>query len=173
LIAFTLLVMAALIPLGLVDRAVTIALTTLALALPLNVAGLFLLRLIQDKRHTGFVEEWEQVLEEGEPGGGAKAVLPRAREARQKRRTGVVLVYCLGLLAVSALLTMTGMTATLWHAAWWIGAAFLAMTLISQGIVIAALITLEPPETPEEQARMQRYWERVTKKAKRQEEGAP
>src|SRR5215467_12995640 len=54
LVAFTLLLMAPLITLGPIDRAITAATAVFALALPLDVAGLFLLRLVQDLPRVGF-----------------------------------------------------------------------------------------------------------------------
>ena len=168
MIAINLFVIAALITVKPVDAAITVAATAFALALPLDVAGLFLLRLIQDKKHAGFEEEWEQVLREMGLPLEAKVAAPKARESRQKRRSGVVLVYALGVLVLSALLTVTGMIAALWHLAWWIGVAFLAMSLIGQGIVIAALVTLEPSDSPEKQEYMKRLWEEMLKQAKEQ-----
>ena len=64
LIAFTLLVMAALINVGPVDPAILVATAAFALALPLNVTGLILLRLIQDLKHVGFEEELAHAFEE-------------------------------------------------------------------------------------------------------------
>lgn len=168
MIAINLFVIAALITVKPVDPAITIAATAFALALPLDVAGLFLLRLIQDKRHAGFDEEWAQVLQELSLPVEAQAAAPKARETRQKRRTGVVLGYAFGVLVLSGLLTVTGMIAALWHIAWWIGVAFLAMSLIGQGIVIAALVTLEPSDSPEKQEYMKHLWEEMLKQAKEQ-----
>jgi uncharacterized membrane protein YcjF (UPF0283 family) len=81
------------------------------------------------------------------------------RDARRRRRTGIALLFALGILALSVLLTLTGVVAALWHMAWWVGIAFLAMSLVSLGMVIVALVILQPPATPEERERQRRYWE--------------
>src|SRR5215472_2943551 len=64
LIAFTLLVMASLITVGPVDPAITVATAAFALALPLDLTGLLLLRLLQDLKHVGFEEEAAQAFQE-------------------------------------------------------------------------------------------------------------
>src|SRR5947209_10371871 len=115
LIAFTLLVMAALINVGPVDPAILVATAAFALALPLNVTGLILLRLIQDLKHVGFEEELAHAFEEVGFTFGEQIPSPTAVEILPKRRTGVVLSYSLGILALSVLLTLTGMIATLWY----------------------------------------------------------
>src|SRR5215471_13709391 len=63
LIAFTLFVMAALFTVGPVDPAITISTAAFALALPLNVAGLIFLRLLQDLKHIGFEEGLAQAFQ--------------------------------------------------------------------------------------------------------------
>jgi MFS family permease len=164
LIAFTLLVLAPLLTIGTVDPAITVATAAFALALPLNLAGLFLLRLLQDLKHIGFEEELAQAFQEV----GFTVVYPTALEALRQRRTGVVLSYSLGIVALSVLLTLTGMTATLWHMAWWIGVGFFTMVLLSLVIVIVAIAASQPPDSPEEKEQRRRYREEMTRRAKEQ-----
>lgn len=156
LIAFTLLVIASLLTVGPVDPAILVATTALALALPLNVTGLVLLRLIQDLKQVGFEEEMAQSFQEvgftGDPQIPAIPA-PPALEASRKRRASIVLAYCSGILALSALLTLTGMTSALWHMAWWIGVVFCAMAIISIVIVILAIATSQPPDSQEQKQR--------------------
>ena len=64
LIAFTLLVIASLFTIGPVDRAITISTAAFALALPLNLTGLFLLRLVKDLKQVRFEEELEQAFKD-------------------------------------------------------------------------------------------------------------
>jgi uncharacterized membrane protein YcjF (UPF0283 family) len=71
-------------------------------------------------------------------------------------------------LALSVALTLAGLTAALWHTAWWVGVVFLAVSAISLGIVIAALATLGPRDTPEDRARQRRYWDEVVKQVQAQ-----
>ena len=168
LIAFTLLVMASLLTIGPVDPAIMVATTAFALALPLNVTGLFLLRLVEDLKHIGFEEELAQAFQEVDFTVGEQVVSAKALESWRKRRTGIVLGSSLGILALSLVLTLTGMTAALWHMAWWIGVVFFAMVIISQVIVIVAIVTSQPPDSKEEKEQKRRYREEITRQAKAQ-----
>jgi uncharacterized membrane protein len=168
LIAFTLLVMAALITVGPVDPAITVATAAFALALPLNLAGLFLLKLVQDLKQIGFEEELAQVFQEVGFTVAEQVASPTALEALRKRRTGVVLSYSLGILALSVLLTLTGMMATLWHMAWWIGVVFFVMVILCLAIVMVAIVTSQPPDSEEDKEQKRRYREEITRQAKEQ-----
>ncbi len=166
LIAFNLLVVAALITVGPVDPAITVSTAAFALALPLELAGLLLLRLDQDLKHVGFEEEVAQAFQEVGSNVREQVASRTALELWPKRRTRIVLLYALWILALSVVLTLTGMAAALWHMAWWIGVVFFAMVLISQGMVIVALVTSQPPDSQEEQERKRRSREETTKQAK-------
>ena len=168
LIAFTLLVVASLLTVGPVDPAIMVAMTAFALALPLDVAGLILLRLVQDLKRVGFEEEVVQVFHDVGFTVGEQMASPTALESLRKRRTGIVLGDSLGILALSGLLTLTGMTAALWHMAWWIGVVFFAMVLISLAMVIVAIITIQPRGSQEEKEYKRRYREEMTRQAKAQ-----
>ena len=169
LIAFTLLVMASLITVGPIDPAITVATAAFALALPLDLVGLILLRLVQDLKHVGFEEEVAQAFQEVGFTVGEQVASPTALEALRKRRTGTVLRYSLWILALTVLLTLTAMTAALWHMAWWIGVVFFfVMALISPAIVILALVTSQPPDSAEEKEQRRRYREEMIKQAKEQ-----
>jgi hypothetical protein len=168
LIAFTLLVVASLLTVGPVDSAIMVATSAFALALPLDVAGLILLRLVQDLKRVGFEEEVVRVFQDVGFNVGEKIASPKALESLRKRRTRIVLVSSLGILALSGLLTLTGMTAALWYMAWWIGVVFFAMVLISLTIVIVAIFTIQPPDSEEEKELKRRYQEEMTRQAKEQ-----
>jgi hypothetical protein len=163
LIAFNLIVIAALITVGPVDPAIMVSTTAFALALPLDVAGFFLLRLVPDMKRVGIEEEAAQAFQDVGFTVGEQVVSPKALEALQKRRTRIVLRYSYGILALSAILTLTGMTAVLWHMAWWIGVAFIVMVMISLVIVIVAIVTSQPPNSAEEQEQQRRSREEMTK----------
>lgn len=168
LIAFDLVVMAPLIVTVSADQALTISIVMFALALPLNLAGLVMLRLIKDMAHVGFSEEWVRAYQDAGLPLGEQLASPQAREAQRKRRATIVLYYAFVVLALSVALTLTGLTAALWHTAWWIGVVFLAMSVVGLGIVIAALATLGPRDTPEDRARQRRYWDEVVKQVQAQ-----
>lgn len=165
LIAFILVVLGSLLTVGPVDRAIRISTAAFALALPLELAGLCLLRLAQDTQRIGLENEWARAIQgAGFPVGELSA--PATLASRQKRRTRVILLYSLGILVLSVLLTLTGLVAALWHMAWWIAVIFLAMAVISLGIVIAALVTSGPRTSPAEQEQYQRYWDELVRQAK-------
>ncbi len=168
LIAFNLLVLASLFTIGPVDPAVMVSTSAFALALPLNVSGLILLRLVQDLKHVGFEEEVAQAFQEVGFTVGEQVAAPKALELLQKRRTVVFLSFSLGILALSFLLTLTGMIAVLWHMAWWIGAGFFAMVMISLVIVSVAIVTSQPPESEEEKEQKRRYRDEITRQEKAQ-----
>ncbi len=168
LIAFDLVVMAPLIVTVSADQALTISIIMFALALPLNLAGLVMLRLIKDMAHVGFSEEWVRAYQDAGLPLGEQLASPQAREAQRKRRATIVLYYAFAVLTLSVLLTVTGLTAALWHTAWWIGVVFLAMSVVGLGIVIAALATLGPRDIPEDRARQRRYWDEMVKQVQAQ-----
>jgi hypothetical protein len=60
------------------------------------------------------------------------------------------------------------MAATLWHMAWWIAVAFLAMVLISLAIIIVAFAASQPPESAEEKERKRRYREEILRQVREQ-----
>ena len=168
LIAFILVVMAPLIIAPSFDQALTIAVVMFALSVPLDLAGLVMLRLIQDMAHIGFSEEWARAFQEAGLPMGEQLSSPQARETQRKKRAAIVVRYAFAVLALSVALTLACLTAALWHIAWWIGIVFLAMTVISLGIVIAAMATLGPRESPADRERQRRYWDEMVKQAQMQ-----
>jgi hypothetical protein len=133
LIAFDLLILSALLTVGPLDTAVLIASAAIALALPPDIAGFLLLRLAADMKSV----DLEQVATETfvEVGFELKDRAPgQGPDEAEQRRARVVLRYSYALLALSFVLTFIGVTAALWHMAWWIGAAFVAMAAVSQAI---------------------------------------
>jgi amino acid transporter len=169
LIAFILFVLASLITVGPVDRAVLVATVAFALALPVNLAGLFILRLIQDMQRIGFAGQVARSFHEaGLPTEEPDAAMPE-QQAPQHHRTNVVLLYALIILVVSALLTLAGIVAALWHMAWWIAVAFLVMLVLCLVLVIIALFTIRPPGSPAQRARYQRYWDTLVAHAREEQ----
>jgi hypothetical protein len=149
LIALNLLVQAALFTIGPVDPAVMVATAAFALALPLNVTGLLLLRLIQEMKGARFEDELARALQEA--GFVSDQIpAPSAFEDMRKKRTGIVLRLSSGIFALSIALTLIGMMATLWHMAWWIAAGFCIMVMISLLTAILAIASSLPPESQEE-----------------------
>jgi hypothetical protein len=146
LIAFHLVILASLITVGPADSAILISITAFACALPLNVAGVFLLRLVKDMKDIGLEDLTLQAFQHASfPDIEAYFPPPEQRALLHKRRAGVALRFALGIVLVSSALTLTGLVAALWYMAWWVGVALLAMVILSTGLVTAALATSQPP----------------------------
>ena len=145
LLAFNLLLLGSLFTIGPVDRAARIGTLAFALALPLNVTGLVLLRLVRELKDIKIEDELAHaLLEVGFTGGGR--VAPPPFEAMRQRRSRVVLVVSPFVMVVSTLLTVIGMTATLWHMAWWIALGFLLMIVVGIAVVTAVVAGSPLPE---------------------------
>lgn len=171
LIAFTLLILSALITVGPVDLYIKSATAALALALPLDVTGLVLLRLVQDLKPVKFEEGVSQTFQEvGLTPDGMQIPSLTSLQALRIRGTRVALRFALAILAFSIVLTLAGITVALWHMAWWIGLAFLAMVVVNLVIVIVAMVASQPPVTPQERARRKAYRDELLRQAKEQKE---
>ena len=111
---------------GPVDAAIRASTAALAGALPLNVAGIILLRLIKDVNDVGLDDLTLRAFQDaGFPEIDAYFPSPVQRASQHARRSRVALLYALGLAAVSIALTATGMTAALWHIGHWIAVVLL------------------------------------------------
>ncbi|HXY31189.1 MAG TPA: hypothetical protein VEI06_10820 [Gemmatimonadaceae bacterium] len=158
LVAVNLVIAASLITVGPVDRAVMISIACFAGALPLNVAGIFLVRLVRDMNEIGLDELTLRSFKEADfP--HIESYFPPAREraALSKRRGRVALGYSLGIAAVSAGLTVAGLVAALWHMAWWVAVAFAATTVLSVGLILIMLGHSLPPESETDKALQKRH----------------
>ena len=151
LIALNLVVIGALITVGPVDTAILISTTVLGCALPLNVAGLFLLRLIKDMKDIRIDDLALQAFQEADfPNIDAYFPASEDRVPLTRRRFNIVLLYSLGIIALSIALTGTGLVAALWHMAWWIGVSVLALIILSTVLVIVVLAYSLPKESEAE-----------------------
>lgn len=138
LIALNLLVLASLVTVGPADGAVLVATLCLALALPPDVAGFVLLRLLEDLNKIRVDQvAADAFAAEGFDRAQFESLAGPASLAQKRSRA--VLAFSYSMLNLSAVLTVAGLTATLWHMAWWIAVAFLAMTLLSLVLVMRAM----------------------------------
>ena len=146
LIGFNLLILSALLTVGPVDTAVLIATAGVALALPSDVAGFLLLRLAAEMKRVDLERLATQALVEVgfHMDAGESAERPDEVEHRRARR---VLRYSYELMALGFVLTFIGVTAALWHMAWWIGAAFVGNAVVSQAVFLLALSLTGPRTT--------------------------
>jgi len=160
LIALNLVVIAALITVGPVDAAVLISVTAFACALPLDVAGIVLLRLIKDAQDIGIDDLTLQAFQEAHfP--DIEAYFPPAREraALARRRGRIALAYALGIAALSVALTLTGLVASLWHMAPWVAEVFAATVTLSAILLVVAFAHSLPPESAAEKELKRRHRE--------------
>jgi hypothetical protein len=153
LTAVNLVVISALITVGPVDVAIRTSTGALAAALPLNVAGIVLLRLIKDVNDVGLDDLTLRAFRDaGFPDIDAYFPSPRERAAAGARRSRVALLYAVGIAAVSVALTVTGVAAALWHMGRWIAFALLAAVMLSVALVGIAIAHTLPPESAAEKS---------------------
>ena len=138
LIALNLVVLGALLTVGPVDVAVKIATASFAVALPLGVGGLVLLRLLTDMSKSNLGETARKAFID------AGFSFRRAGNTDESRPRRTALIYTYVLLTATMLMTLTGLTAALWHMAWWIGVTFIVMAFLSQSALAAALSGMGP-----------------------------
>lgn len=141
LIAANLVFLGALLAVGRVDQAVEVSGAAMAIALPVNVVGFFLLRLAKDLKQVGLEQVTMQAFQE--VGFTTEELGPTAvsSELSEKKRAESMLAYSYTLLMFGAALTVVGVTAALWHLAWWIGVAFVVASVVGQFIVSRAVST--------------------------------
>jgi hypothetical protein len=136
-IAFNLVILGALLTVGPVDPSVLVATAGFALALPLDAAGFGVLRLAVDMKNVALEEITTTAFQVA--GFEIEKRAPTPTEATEKRRMMVVLRYAYIFLALAIVLSLVGMTAALWHMAWWIAVMFVAMVVVSQGLGFRAI----------------------------------
>jgi len=122
LTAVNLVVISALITVGPVDAAIRTSTAALAAALPLNVAGIILLP------------------------------SPLERVSQHARRSRIALLYSTTIAALSIALTLTGMTAAIWHMGRWIAFVLLAAVVLTAALVAAAVAHSLPPKSAAEKS---------------------
>lgn len=129
------------------DRALVICTLTLALALPLDVLGLIVLRLFGDLRRFDLEKEMQEtykaVLEAADPTYGE--LDQAALERWQKKRMAWIFNLSVSILFVVLALTIAATTAAIWYVMWWIAVVFLAMIgaiILSLSLIIRFI---QPP----------------------------
>jgi len=161
LTAVNLVVISALITVGPVDAAIRMATAALAAALPLNVAGIILLRLIRDVNDVALDDLTLRAFQDaGFPEIDAYFPSPVERASQHARRSRVALLYSLGIAAVSVAVTVTGVAAALWHMGHWIAFVLLSAVILSAVLVTVAIAHALPRESDAEKSLKLRYRER-------------
>ena len=82
-----------------------------------------------------------------------------------RSKTGIVLLSAPAILVVSATLTLTGITATLWYMAWWIAVAFCAMVVLSVYVIVVAVGSSQPRELGETRDKKRRNAQKMMEDA--------
>jgi hypothetical protein len=158
LTAVNLVVVSALITVGPVDAAIRTSTAALAAALPLNVAGILLLRMIKDVNDVGLDDLTLHAFRDaGFPDIDAYFPSLSERKSRRARRARVALLYSLGIAALSVALTVTGVSAAVWHMGRWIAFVLLAAVILSAALVVVVVAQGFPPQSDAEKLLKLRY----------------
>jgi hypothetical protein len=153
LIAFTLIIIPALIAIGPADRAIKVSLACFSCALPVNVAGIALLKLFGGMGKVEIDDIALQAFREANfPDIDAYFPSREQKPALRRRREAVSLAYAFSFAVIGALLTLSGLIAALAHIAWWIGAALVGAIVCVALISVAAISHAMPPESESEKA---------------------
>jgi hypothetical protein len=138
---------------GPVDAAIRTSTAAFASALPLNLAGIVLLRLVKDVKDVGLDDlALRSFQEAGFPDFDAYFPPPEEREAQRARRSRVTLLYVSGIGVLSIVLTLTGLVAALEHMARWIALVLLAAVALSAVLVAVVIGPTLPPGSAAEKA---------------------
>ena len=160
LLAFNLVIVAPLLTIGLGHVEILVSILAFACALPLNVSGILVLKLTKDMHDMAIDEVMKQAFEDmnGTQVDPAFAIV--GDNPITKRRSDGGLAYSMRLAGVSIVLTTIGMIAALWYVAWWIGAVFIIVILVTLGITITVITRLMRPSPEEADKLRERYGRR-------------
>jgi hypothetical protein len=157
LTAANLVIISALITVGPVDAAIRTSTAALAAALPFNLAGIILLRMVKDVKNVGLDDLTLRAFQDaGFPDIDAYFPSPRERAAQSSRRSRIVLLYSLGIAVLSTALTLMGIVAALWHMGRWIAFIVLSAVVLSVILVTIVIAHALPPESDAEKSLKQR-----------------
>jgi hypothetical protein len=162
LLALNLVLITSLLDIPEADTAVRIAILAVGCALPLNVAGIILNRMVKDVREVEAGEMVTALQAFREADASEVAALyppPEEQESLRHRRSGRALWWSLGFSALSGTLTAVGVVAALWHVAWWVGAAAIATGVVSAALVTIVFLSGKPAETDASRDFTRRYEE--------------
>lgn len=131
------------------DRALVICTLMLALALPLDILGLIVLRLFSDLDRFDLEKEMEEAFKEVVEAADLTYEEPdqAALERWRKKRMGRIFNLSVSILFVVLALTVAATAAAIWYVMWWLAVVFLAM--IGATVVSLSLINyfIRPPRT--------------------------
>lgn len=148
LIAFNLLIVATLINVGPVRPVLVVASAIFACVLPVNVLGLFSVKLVTDMNNLLIDDVVKQAFQEANIFDVEERFPTPAEKATvTKRRTDVGLRYSVRLAVLSAILTTLGIVAVLSYLAWWVAVIFFVMVILSLVIAMNIVGQLMRPET--------------------------
>jgi ABC-type multidrug transport system fused ATPase/permease subunit len=139
LIAFNLFSFAPLLTVSADHPAIILSVVIFACAMPLNVSGLFVLKMTKDLNTIAIDDMMKQAFQnaDGTPADEAQSIA--------QRRTDVGLRYAMQLSIVSAILTVLGMVAALWYVGWWVALIFIVVVIVTLLITRDVLTRLMRP----------------------------
>lgn len=128
--------------------AILISILAIVCALPFNVSGLFVLRLIRDMKTVSIDSVMRQAFQDADVNkNNSNAILPSSDdEAQHKRRVDIGLRYSLRVVGLSAALTLIGLIAALWDVAWWLALIFVGAVIAIVMISVNVLGRLMRPD---------------------------
>lgn len=172
LIAFNLVIVAPLLTVGPSHPEIVMSITAFVLALPLNVSGLFVLKLITDLKNVAIDDVMREAFQDA---GVAEVDLPatQERDLMYKKRTDVGLRYSMRLTFLSALLTLLGIVAALWYIAWWVAVSFLIVVAITLAITVGVVARLMRPDYEVQKELNRHQWEQNTRRQNRRGRNNP
>lgn len=162
LIAFILIIMGAILTVGPSDPAILISITMFACALPLNVTGLILLKLIKDMSGVSIDDVMRKAFQDANipiPEDDTHGMTPETRNTLYKKGIDAGLRYSMILASVSGILTTLGVVAVFWHMAWWVALIFVITVILSCLLVRAVLMRWLPQKSATDQEMLRRYRE--------------
>src|SRR5262249_6540447 len=135
-------------------------------ALPANVAGLALLKMIAGLEDFDLDAVALQAFRDAEFPEVDSYFPPAEQRAIQRRRRVIIgLNYSAGLGALGAALTFAGLIPALSPVGGGVPGAFAGAVLVSAAITVAAISHALPPDTPQETALKRRYREAMAKRS--------
>ena len=136
LLVFTAAFIAALIEVGQVDGAILVSITAFGCALPFEVAGIAVVRLVRDLKQVGIDDLTLQSYKDaGFPDIEAYTPPAAEREAQRASRLAAALLVALVIALVCTALTAIGLVAALWFIAWWTGVVALVAIALSAALI--------------------------------------
>lgn len=136
------------------DQALVICTLMLALALPLDIIGLIVLRLFGDLRRFDLENEFADAFSEMADAADPTREKPdqAAIEHWQKKRLALIFHISVAILLIVLVLTIAATVAAMWYVMWWVAGVFLLMIGATSVFLILLVTFIQPRARPKTQA---------------------